>query len=81
MSTLKEQIKKYMLKLISANDKKLTAKTMEAFSGRVSKSSLYNYPFIIYNDYKRLNWTVFKKKFKNRRYDYRLFYFNHLQSL
>ncbi|MBR2466166.1 MAG: DUF4325 domain-containing protein [Clostridia bacterium] len=39
----KEQILQYMLKLIAAKDEKLAAKTMEAFEGEISKSSVYNY--------------------------------------
>ena len=43
MSTNKEQVIAYILKLIAASDKKLVSKTVEAFSGDVSKSSVYNY--------------------------------------
>lgn len=43
MSATKEQILKYMLKLILAKDTKLVAKTLDAFSGLVSKSTVYNY--------------------------------------
>ena len=43
MSTTKEQIVQYMLKLISVNDSKLVAKTLEAFEGSISKSTVYNY--------------------------------------
>lgn len=43
MSLIKEQILNYLLKLISANDKKIISKTLEAFDGEVSKSTLYNY--------------------------------------
>ena len=32
-----------MLKLIAANDSKLVSKTLEAFDGEISKSSVYNY--------------------------------------
>ena len=43
MSTTKEQVLQYMLKLIAANDGKLVAKTLDAFDGIVSKSTVYNY--------------------------------------
>ena len=43
MSTTKEQVLQYMLKLIAANDSKLVAKTLDAFEGVVSKSTIYNY--------------------------------------
>ena len=43
MCTNKEQVLQYMLKLIAANDSKLVAKTLDAFDGVVSKSTLYNY--------------------------------------
>lgn len=43
MSTTKEQVSQYMLKLIAANDSKLVAKTLDAFEGVVSKSTVYNY--------------------------------------
>lgn len=43
MSAVKEQVLQYMLKLISANDSKLAAKTLDAFEGAVSKSTVYNY--------------------------------------
>lgn len=43
MSANKEQVLQYMLKLIAANDSKLVAKTLDAFDGVVSKSTLYNY--------------------------------------
>ena len=43
MSTTKEQVLQYMLRLIAANDNKLVAKTLEAFDGVVSKSTVYNY--------------------------------------
>lgn len=43
MSTTKEQVLQYMLKLIAANDSKLVAKTLDAFEGVVSKSTVYNY--------------------------------------
>ena len=43
MSITKEQILQYMLKLIAAKDEKLVAKTLEAFEGEISKSSIYNY--------------------------------------
>lgn len=43
MSTTKEQVLQYMLKLIAANDSKLVAKTLDAFDGIVSKSTVYNY--------------------------------------
>ena len=43
MSPIKEQIFQYLLKLISANDAQLVSKTLEAFSGEISKSSIYNY--------------------------------------
>ena len=43
MSTTKEQILQYILKLIAANDKKIVAKTLDAFEGLVSKSTVYNY--------------------------------------
>jgi anti-sigma regulatory factor (Ser/Thr protein kinase) len=43
MSTTKEQVLQYMLKLIAAKDGKLVAKTLDAFGGFVSKSTVYNY--------------------------------------
>ena len=43
MSTIKEQVISYILKLIHANDKKILSKTLEAFDGVVSKSTIYNY--------------------------------------
>ncbi len=43
MSAAKEQILQYVLKLIGANDTQLVSKTLEAFSGEISKSSVYNY--------------------------------------
>lgn len=43
MSTTKEQVLQYMLKLIASNDSKLVAKTLDAFEGVVSKSTVYNY--------------------------------------
>ena len=43
MPTTKEQILQYMLKLIAAKDGKLVAKTLEAFDGAISKSTVYNY--------------------------------------
>ena len=43
MYTTKEQVLQYMLKLIAANDSKLVAKTLDAFEGVVSKSTIYNY--------------------------------------
>lgn len=43
MSTTKEQVLQYMLKLIAAGDSKLVAKTLDAFEGVVSKSTVYNY--------------------------------------
>ena len=43
MSGTKEQILQYMLKLIAAADTKLVAKTLEAFKGVISKSTVYNY--------------------------------------
>ena len=43
MSAVKEQVLQYILKLISAKDGKLVAKTLEAFNGVVSKSTVYNY--------------------------------------
>lgn len=43
MATTKEQVLQYMLKLIAANDSKLAAKTLDAFEGVVSKSTVYNY--------------------------------------
>lgn len=43
MSTVKEQVFHYMLRLIADNDNKLASKTLEAFEGAVSKSTVYNY--------------------------------------
>ena len=43
MPILKDQVINYILKLIHANDKKILSKTLEAFNGDVSKSSVYNY--------------------------------------
>ena len=43
MSVVKEQILQYMLKLIAAGDGKLVGKTLDAFDGAVSKSTVYNY--------------------------------------
>lgn len=43
MSILKKQVLRYILKLISAKDKRLIAKTLEAFNGNISKSTIYNY--------------------------------------
>lgn len=43
MSAVKEQVLQYILKLINAKDGKLVAKTLEAFNGVVSKSTVYNY--------------------------------------
>lgn len=43
MSTSKEQVLQYILKLIAANDSKLVAKTLDAFEGVVSRSTIYNY--------------------------------------
>ncbi len=43
MSSVKEQILQYILKLISAKDTQLVSKTLEAFPGEISKSSVYNY--------------------------------------
>ena len=43
MSFTKEQVLQYILKLIAANDSKLLSKTLEAFDGEISKSSVYNY--------------------------------------
>ena len=38
-----EQVVQYMLKLIAAKDQKVVAKTIEAFDGVTSKSTIYNY--------------------------------------
>ena len=43
MPILKEQVINYILKLIHAKDKKILSKTLEAFDGEVSKSTVYNY--------------------------------------
>lgn len=43
MSATKEQVIQYILKLIAAADTKLVAKTLEAFNGVISKSTVYNY--------------------------------------
>ncbi len=43
MSALKEQVLSYLLKLIANKDNELVSKTLDAFGGEVSKSSIYNY--------------------------------------
>ena len=43
MSATKEQVLQYMLKLIAKKDGKLVAKTLDAFCGIVSRSTVYNY--------------------------------------
>ena len=43
MTVIKEQVLRYMLKLISLKDNKLVAKTIDAFGSEISKSTVYNY--------------------------------------
>lgn len=43
MSTIKEQVTKYLLKLIFAKDKQIVPKALEAFNSQTSKSTIYNY--------------------------------------